>query len=455
VIVSATEQVACFAAKALRVRLYLDITLSDAHVVPFFRAMTVCLAHILHPPKKIVRRPLHHKIIMVYPASSLAFQRNLLPVARDLVTKGELSGIIANKNALNELKEFKNIIPIVTFHDLLLSVPYLKKVRSLLFAHQLLHELCNNFEPLKPDIAHFIKRNYGHYLSMIHSALLLDAASERFMDYWQPTAVFSGCDFFPADSLLIQHAARKGIPTFVIQHGLLNIFYWPFSQDKFLLWGDSFYQEMLRQGADKSRLLVCGMPASDGLFKNYPDESDHKLHNPPRVLILSNTHGRYSDRETYAQFATVLQEIVATYDAVQWSVKLHNVEDDSFYRELGDDVFRKIDILPRSTSLEDAVRNADIACVLYSTSGLEAMILNRPLIVLNVSATVREFAWWPQAGGGCYVTSAQELRTALQKLVHHETHFKALLKQQKMFIENNFANRGTAVQSIVDILLTT
>jgi len=103
-------------------------------------------------------------------------------------------------------------------------------------------------------------------------------------------------------------------------------------------------------------------------------------------------------------------------------------------------------------SLEEAVQDADVATTVFSTAGLEAMIMNRPLIVAPATPRVQEVAWWPTMGGGTYAVSAQEFQIQLTKLILDQDHRARQLDKQREFLSKSFANQGHAAERIVDLL---
>ena len=52
---------------------------------------------------------------------------------------------------------------------------------------------------------------------------------------------------------------------------------------------------------------------------------------------------------------------------------------------------------------------------MLSTAGLEAMMMQRPLVVFDLAPMVSECAWWPKFGGGTYVTTAQAMLDFVKK----------------------------------------
>jgi hypothetical protein len=269
----------------------------------------------------------------------------------------------------------------------------------------------------------------------------------------QPSCVISTSDLWPFDHAVFAEARRRKIPSFVIQHGVAAGFWWPCVADKLLLWGNSTRNDLMKYGAPADRLAVCGMPSADHLLRQGQASSGAKPCNAvSSYVILSNTQGRSLYPDLYARYGLLLKAVVAATPATRWTVKLHPREDETFYRELLDGRFPNFSILPKSTSLAEAVMQADVACTLFSTAGMEAMIMRRPLVVFDVGPVIREYAWWPKSGGGVYVGSPEEMAEFVKKAASDGQFLSDLVAKQDQFLSENIANPGRAAEAVLDTI---
>jgi CDP-glycerol glycerophosphotransferase (TagB/SpsB family) len=214
---------------------------------------------------------------------------------------------------------------------------------------------------------------------------------------------------------------------------------------------------MVKLGAPEEQLIITGMPSSDKLFERSRQKlslSQDAYKNKKKIcLILSDTSAMNFEPEMYANYRTLVKKLFLENDCgVQWIIKLHPIEEDKFYKDIGVDSFKNVLILPKSTSLEDALELTTFACTLYSTAGLEAMIVQKPLFILNVHPRVEEFAWWPRYGGGLYIYSAEELLSSIDKFYESNDHAISFVDSQNIFLEKCYENRGTSAQKIHELL---
>ena len=218
--------------------------------------------------------------------------------------------------------------------------------------------------------------------------------------------------------------------------------------------GDTNVHQMRDFGAPAEKLAALGMPATDEIFRQAETTQQESTggYRQPVCLILSNSHGSSLEPAIFDKYRQFLTEAVNLMPSVTWKVKLHPAEDGSFYRQIERSVFERLEFHPKDISLQEAVTDADVVTTIYSTAGLEAMIMDRPLIVAPLTPRVRELAPWPETGGGTYSSSAADFCAQLTKLISDQVYRTTQMDQQRQFLAKNFANCGHSAERIVDLL---
>jgi len=379
---------------------------------------------------------------------------NLLPVAREALRRGLLGGIVTGADSLAQLSEFEGAVPIVSARQLLGQLGLRDRAKNALRVADVFRKVSESVDRHAPTLSSRLAANRGMLIREIVRSVQFGLVFAHLLDRWSPSSVVSTADFWPFEHQLFCQAARRKIPSIVIQHGTMGCFWWPFVADLYCVWGSNDVKQMQRFGAPAERITMAGMPASDELFRRMPKTQNNRLgtQSRPVCLILSHTHGKFEVPEAYQQFKQILPQVIRSTPSFDWRVKLHPVEDDSFYRGLDKLIFERLKFYPKETSLEEAVNDADVVTTIYSTAGLQAMIMDRPLIVAPATPQVQEVAWWPTMGGGTYASSTGEFLEQLTQLVSSQDYRLQRLDQQRRFLTNSFANPGHAAERIVDLL---
>jgi hypothetical protein len=380
--------------------------------------------------------------------------RNLLPVAREAHRQGRLGGIVMAGVFPEVVREFSGRVPVLRLDELALGIPLRKRCARLWEAWRVFRDIGTALEDYDPAVAGRFRRKAGTFAREIASAIQSRAGFRILLEDWRPGCVVSSSDMWPAEFQMAQEASRLGIPSAVIQHGIIGYLWWPFVASYYVLRGAQFMRDMRALGAPAERLLLGGMPTSDDLFQKAREGASGSPdgRNAPVCLILSHTHGLKLEPELAIAFRQFVIELVSAMPGVQWKVRLHPSEDPSFYRDLGRDLFQKFEIYPQSMSLDDAIQAADVVTTLYSTAGLEAMILDCPLLVPCLSDRVAELAWWPRFGGGVYVKTPSEFAKLLNDFAAGRPGRRPQLARQRAFLAECFIHPGCAAGAIIDIL---
>jgi hypothetical protein len=414
-------------------------------------AIETCAPFLTLPRKAIEVSP-KGRVLFCFPHRTASNINNLLPVAREALRRGLLGGILTARDFSAELREFAGVAPIVSVEQLIRQLGLRERVRNAA-------RVANMYKQITAALSRHLPRfrmagRRARLVRELADSVLYGSVCEWLLDRWSPSCVISTSDFFPLEHQLCCRASRRRIPSFVVQHGVIDEFWWPFVADIYCMWGDAHADQMRRLGAPAERLTVVGMPATDTLFERTNAGKYKSAENrvQPVCLLLSHTNGSGYEPEVFRDYRQFLAEAMKLMPLITWKVKLHPREGESFYREMGNAVYERLTFHPKDVSLEEAVKDADVVTTVFSTAGLESMIMDRPLIVAPATPRVQKFAWWPAMGGGTYAASAQEFQTQLTKLISDPDHRAQRLDQQRQFLSKSFANQGHAAECIVDLL---
>ena len=376
---------------------------------------------------------------------------NLLPVVKEALSRGLVGGIVTNGDFSKELHEFAGTVPVISVRQLVAQLGIRERVRNMARVASTYRRMSTALSLRSRALALCLAGHRESLLRALVDSVVLGCIFGRLLDSWSPACVVSTSDLWPLEHQLCCQASRRQITSVVIQHGTIGDNWWPFVADIYCLWGEASVDEMRRLGAPEERLAALGMPATDEMFRCSPARAHRAVRNPashPVCLILSHTNGSRYEPEVYDSYREFLARAVNSMPFISWKVKLHPVEDDSFYRHMGSSILERLIFHPRQMSLQEAVADADVATTIYSTSGLEAMILDRPLIVAPATPRVCELAPWPASGGGTYASSAEDFRSQFSQLVSDRTCWVRQMEGQRRFLASYFASPGCAAKQM-------
>jgi hypothetical protein len=441
--------------RSLRIPLFMLLQAEARNSFPRQVRRLLSASRLLLPMRTSTLPPVEKgRIVVLFAHRTPSNLQNLLPVARDAHQRGLLGGIVAAGDCGAELQEFSGSVPIVTVRDLVAQLGIRQRYEIESESLSVFREIAGMLWRFDRRLARRLHRNAGIVLAELSVSLQMELAFQNLFEAWSPSCVASTSDLWPVEYQFAYRASASKIPSVVIQHGSLIYFYWPFRASLYVLWGQESLQEMLAFGASPESLVVGGMPASDGMFGQVRATPASRESRPgrPVCLILSQTHGRTLEPELFASYKRFLSELLPSTPFVRWKVKLHPSENRSFYDDLAPEAARRLEFYPPSTSLEDALREADTVTTLYSTSGLQAMIAGHPLIIPCVSPRMTDSAVLPRIKGAMVVHSTEEFGRELAALIADPNYRAKRVETQRQELGRCFANQGHAAGAITDLL---
>lgn len=287
----------------------------------------------------------------------------------------------------------------------------------------------------------------------VHEAVLYFETWKNILDKEEPDAVVLVHDR-EAYGIAAKFATNKlGIPTIAIQSGLLYYKHWAvhpflkypekyisFKPTKTCLYGDFSKKLLMENGLFKEKeLKITGQVRTDPLteeIKNFDKNEICKEYNlnPSKKIFVFATqrHGAGTKNTTENLFSIWKQ-----FDDAQLIVKVHPRADTKFYEECA----KKYSIKPIITK-EFNLYKTLFACdammtTVWSTTALEAMIFNKPVISANFTGEppLLPFVERKAALGA---TTSKELKDAINKSLFDKDSRDNVIKHGKDFLADFF-----------------
>ena len=319
-------------ATAMRIPLFVEYRQPPRSLSKSIGATVKTCAQFLACPRKVTEHSAINGALFCFPHRTSSNVNNLLPVAREALRRGLLGGILTAEDLSVELHEFVGAVPIVSAVDFLGQLGVRDRVR---YVAHVMDKYVQITAALSRQIQGFqLARRRASVVRDLVGSVLYGSVCERLLDSWLPTCVISTSDFWPLEHQLCCQASRRQIPSLVIQHGAIDDIWWPFVADLYCLWGGVHADQMCHLGAPPDRLKVFGMPATDGLFRRVRIAQARPVRDraQPVCLILSQTQGTVAEPEVFRRNREFLSEATKLTPFITWKVKLHPVENDSFYQ---------------------------------------------------------------------------------------------------------------------------
>jgi len=219
-----------------------------------------------------------------------------------------------------------------------------------------------------------------------------------------------------------------GVPTLAIQHGILYPKYYSYRRgpaeaagplpDRTALFGESARRLLLDLGRyPREGLVLTGSPKFDELVAAAAGRDRSALRRglgvgeDERLVVVASRYRAI--RDTHASIGPVLPSFVRAIESipgVRCLVKPHPAEAPGDYRADLAGAFR-IRVLPAAADLVELLHAADLLVTVESLSAVEALVLARPVVVLNQPNHLRELV---DRGVALGVAAGEDPRPALE-----------------------------------------
>lgn len=239
---------------------------------------------------------------------------------------------------------------------------------------------------LDNGLPRFIARRI--YNNLISQTQIL-MAYEQFLTKVNPRFIVVEYDRFFNTSPLVLAAKALHIPSFTMMHGAVNnrFGYLPILADRLFCWGEGQKKLLERFGNEfnigSDLIQIAGAPQL--MQKVIADKKEQmiKLEIPfeKKVVLLATNNVRLELRHKLVE---IFCEAIASNDAYHGIVRFHPSEDSSFYKVYQKQYPTVTFDMESILSYEESLSIADLVCIYNSAFGLDAVLRNIPVLIINI-----------------------------------------------------------------------
>ena len=176
-----------------------------------------------------------------------------------------------------------------------------------------------------------------------------------------------------------------GVPTLMVQHGIVadHPIYGPICSDKMAVFGHAFKDALVKRGVNPDDIVVTGQPRFDVLVNTKYDKKwiyeKLNLNGEKGLIVFASTDLPDDEKElTVRELCAAMKQ----FPDKQLVIKPHPSDDDAMFVDLLCKF--KSDAIVVHDYLYELLSACDLLITTWSTVGLEAMILDKPIIVINL-----------------------------------------------------------------------
>ena len=252
-------------------------------------------------------------------------------------------------------------------------------------------------------------------------------------------------------------AGSAGVGSLHIQHGIMA--FWMLWRklyaDHITVWGEADHRRLTSVGIPADRITVTGNPRFDHLANPVSHDSVSSLLGSMRLpvggpIILTTTQN--DSLEASRQQLAAVARAASAFPQYQVVVKLHPAERLEPYRRLLREISASHFRLVRDVDLHTLIAASAVLITRYSTTGLEAMLMKKPVITLNFSDQPDRLPY-AESGAALGVHTPEDLLPALRSVLEHSGALDEMRQSQERFVSDYaFRVDGQATRRTVDLI---
>jgi hypothetical protein len=307
----------------------------------------------------------------------------------------------------------------------------------------------------------------------VFNTILYIELVKRAIEATNPKAIVIACEncMFGRAAVIAGHI--KEVPTLAIQHGIIspkNLSYVHNEEDKDeiilpditcvsgqyqynLLTKDSIYEP--------EQVIVTGQPRYDILHnidKTYSKKSFLKKHgiDPDHKIVIWITQSHWLSDEENTKNLVAIFKSMQNLKNTTLIIKQHPGErkkDTKKIKQYLTDYKINAVMMPKSSNTYEQIFVCDLMITKHSTTAMEAVALNKPVIVFNLDVDGidgADFAGYVKEGVACGVYKEEELTTTIDELLQDDSH---LAKNRDEYVEKYmYKIDGKATERVVNII---
>ncbi len=266
------------------------------------------------------------------------------------------------------------------------------------------------------------------------------------------------------DKMIVSIANKRKIPNMFLQHGLYiqNVKYdkyipilpiLPSNGSKHVVWGKILQEFILKQGARQEEIIMIGSPRHDKFFKK-----EHRK-NSNQILLAANGlfHNNCQGADTRAlikmeNFVRKIFETIKKYPDKKIMIKLHPGKVSFDIKPLIQEIDPTIQVY-QNENIMDLLEDCDSMISLnYSTAILDAMILQKPILVLLPENQNFENEIPIKNGAVLSTSDENQIESMINDLLYNKEICDELVRKGNDFVNNYITNQGNASEKLAEIL---
>ena len=259
----------------------------------------------------------------------------------------------------------------------------------------------------------------------------------------------------------VRHCKNLGIKTLIVQHGAPNKYslhaFAPFEADCFAAWGDFTKEFLVENGVEPERIVVTGGPVFDETISLKPDKGEiyTELGIGPEIkkIIVFTMQGqgvglRPSTEEIESGIIETMKAASQCQD-VLLLFQAHPEQTIEYIQKVAEKAGHSSAKVIKYHDTESLIAISDGVITFFSTTAIDALILGKPLLTINLSDD-RDFYPFVPMGAAFGAYTKEEIMPAFKKLIENPEELKDGREKAIPYVV--YKTDGKSLERVLDLI---
>jgi polysaccharide pyruvyl transferase WcaK-like protein/SAM-dependent methyltransferase len=232
----------------------------------------------------------------------------------------------------------------------------------------------------------------------------------------------------------VHYCKQKKIKALIVQHGAPNKYslhaFAPFEADCFAAWGDFTRDFLIQNGVGREQIVVTGGPCFDVTVSLNPDKkkicAEAGIDPEKKIIVFTTQASGAGGRPTLEEIEAGIRETsraASRYPDLQLLFQVSPNQSIESIQQILDAAGPSNAVALRYKDTESLMAVSDGVITFFSTTAIDALLLGKPLLLINLSDDKDFYPFVPMAAAFGAYTEA-EVQPAFKKLVEKPDELK-------------------------------
>ncbi|WP_096199094.1 capsular polysaccharide export protein, LipB/KpsS family [Bacillus sp. FJAT-45350] len=315
--------------------------------------------------------------------------------------------------------------------------------------------------PIYSD-AHFQRKFFEDIPNMIHSI----KAINNYFNEKPISCVIVGATSIIESSILALLAASRGIPSICMQHGLLmckqHSTFLPVLATKQAVYGQYEKDLYTQYGVSEENIEITGHPRFDKINSNPSITKEHFLDqlkidkDKKSILITTQPSSDYLSHPTFesSPYWNTYIDILAKDPNIEIIIKPHPYEyqfNTLFYYKKYSQLYNSVKVVDQEIDLYSIFHHVDLISMAGSTTGLEGLIANKPVVCLSYNQKFWSNRDYYERLGDFNHLDSEAAAIFTKRILYNESMQQKMIESRKIFLNYAYPNKY-AIDKLFDLI---